>query len=407
MKTVLLFTSAFPYQGGEQFLEEEIKYWKGLGAVKLVVSPHTESGSRRCVPNDVEVRPARRYGSMARCAFGVRGLFSALLWKELLYLRRHRMLGIATILAAWREVSMTFLGRWRIASLVRSCGDDCTIYTYWNDTTAYAACLLKDVGLAKNVISRIHGGDLYEYRRPRSYMPLKRRFVNSFTKIYTISAEGSEYLIRTYKCQEERIEVSRLGVEIPNSLCQRSPEGCLSILSVSNCIRVKRIERILAGVEKFARSNHDINVVWHHIGNGELLDSLIESAAAVASKIKNFTCQFHGSMPNREVKNFYNDYSIDVFINTSESEGVPVSIMEAMAAGVAVIAPRVGGIPHLLEKGGVLISPNCDPDEIADGIRILASSGGRHFSAAANEQIQAKYDAAKNYPEFVQRITSI
>ena len=58
------------------------------------------------------------------------------------------------------------------------------------------------------------------------------------------------------------------------------------------------------------------------------------------------------------MEKFYEKRAFDVFLNTSQKEGVPVSIMEAMRWGVPVIAPAVGGIPELVTKDiGFLYQP--------------------------------------------------
>jgi glycosyltransferase involved in cell wall biosynthesis len=63
----------------------------------------------------------------------------------------------------------------------------------------------------------------------------------------------------------------------------------------------------------------------------------------------------------------------DVAVLSSHSEGVPQSVMQAMAAGVPVVATRVGGVPEVVvhESTGLLVNPS-DHDALADGvIRIL------------------------------------
>ncbi|MEL7060186.1 MAG: glycosyltransferase family 4 protein [Acidobacteriota bacterium] len=64
--------------------------------------------------------------------------------------------------------------------------------------------------------------------------------------------------------------------------------------------------------------------------------------------------------------------SHDVFLNTNRIDNTPVSVLEAMAAGLPVVATAVGGVPHLLEHGrlGVLVEPD-DPQAMAAAVRGL------------------------------------
>jgi glycosyltransferase involved in cell wall biosynthesis len=62
----------------------------------------------------------------------------------------------------------------------------------------------------------------------------------------------------------------------------------------------------------------------------------------------------------------------DVVVLPSLSEGSSNAVMEAMAAGRAVVATSVGGTPELLEGRGVLVPP-ADPAALAEGIHQLLS----------------------------------
>ena len=59
----------------------------------------------------------------------------------------------------------------------------------------------------------------------------------------------------------------------------------------------------------------------------------------------------------------------DVFVLASQHEGLPVTVMEALTAGVPVVAPAVGGLPQVVSDGknGRLVTPG-SPTALADAI---------------------------------------
>jgi glycosyltransferase involved in cell wall biosynthesis len=78
-----------------------------------------------------------------------------------------------------------------------------------------------------------------------------------------------------------------------------------------------------------------------------------------------------GPVAHEKVPSYLAD--ADVFCMSSFLEGVPVAVMEAMASGRAVVAPRIAGIPELIEDGanGLIVSPG-RPDQLAGALRRLA-----------------------------------
>ena len=54
-KTIIFITNSFPYQGGEQFIETEILFYKDLSD-RIILVPLTNNGNMREIPSNIEIR---------------------------------------------------------------------------------------------------------------------------------------------------------------------------------------------------------------------------------------------------------------------------------------------------------------------------------------------------------------
>jgi len=85
------------------------------------------------------------------------------------------------------------------------------------------------------------------------------------------------------------------------------------------------------------------------------------------SKELGLNVKFTGKLPKQEWLELSKDYN--VFINTTNIDNTPVSVIEAMALGLPVVSTNVGGMPYLIENGrnGILVEPN-ETDEMVQAI---------------------------------------
>lgn len=407
MKKVIILTSAFPYLPGEQFIEDEISYWGDVADNnEIIVLPASSKGQARNLPGNVTVDLsclAEKF--WPKWYFLFYALTSKVFISELFYIINNRGIRWFDFKEFLRTINLLHVFRYKLRKYLRRCGSADVIYCYWNDAQAYAACMLKKEGLVGEVVTRMHGFDLYEERRVNSYMPLKRQFISQFDKVFVLSKAAENYVLKRYRADPETVKVRPLAVPIPERMASRSPHGEVSIVSVSFCVGVKRIDKIIDALEIAAQHHPTITFFWNHIGGGPLLDQLKSHAARVLAPLKNINFNFRGTLTRDEVRHFYLFEMVDCILNASESEGMPVSIMEAMSFGVPAIAPDIGGISDLINsETGMLLRSAATPDDIATAIGALIEGPEGEIRARARLKMEESYNAAINYRCFVNEV---
>lgn len=407
---IAILTNAYPYLPGEQFIEDEIGYWATRTDANVTLLPALATGTPRPVPAGIAVDPGMaRHTKSARLWFMLLALCSAIFRHELGYLRQSRKMNPRTVARALLHVSKVLEQAAQLRRYAGTHGPIDVAYCYWNETQACAAVLARKTGAVRKVVSRVHGFDLYEARRRDGYMPLKRQFIADYDAVFALSHEARAYLQRTYGAPPATVRICPLGVPLADALARPSTTGCLHVVSVSFCLRVKRLDRIVGAMALLGRRHPGVSMTWTHIGGGPLLEEIAAQAKAELGGLGNVTCRFLGELPNHAVKAYYLSVPVDMLVNASESEGVPVSIMEAMSAGVPAVAPDVGGISSLVsDRCGALLSPCPDVREIAEAMERVAFADGRGSRRAqARQAIETGFDAARNYRDFVAGVIAI
>lgn len=107
------------------------------------------------------------------------------------------------------------------------------------------------------------------------------------------------------------------------------------------------------------------------------------------AKDLNVEVLFTGKLPKSDWVDLSKDY--DFFINTTHFDNMPVSIVEAMALGLAIISTNVGGIPYLIEnqKEGVLI-PDNNVEKMVDAIETLLENPISFSKLTSNSRHKAE-----------------
>ena len=122
------------------------------------------------------------------------------------------------------------------------------------------------------------------------------------------------------------------------------------------------------------------------IGDGPEMRSLTETAAALGVTGR-VTFLGHQDDARRWLA------GLDVFVNASTSEGVSLTILEAMAAGLAIVATAVGGTPEVLNESSGRLVPARNPAALSAAIGALADDPGLRatLGRAARQRVEAHF----------------
>lgn len=206
-----------------------------------------------------------------------------------------------------------------------------------------------------------------------------------------------------------RISVIHCGVQVePGAENQPGPlvdpnRPC-SIVCVGSFTECKG-QRYL--IDACARLNaHGIPFVCHLIGDGALR-RVLEERIAVHGLGERFI--LHGSQPRSTVMRLLREADIAVLTSVQtergDREGIPVALMEAMAAGLPVVASNLSGIPELVEHrtSGLLVEPRNSTD-IAGALAELCSDPGlrRRLGNGARARVQCQFELKANARQLIE-----
>jgi glycosyltransferase involved in cell wall biosynthesis len=132
-------------------------------------------------------------------------------------------------------------------------------------------------------------------------------------------------------------------------------------------------------------------------GDGPLLPPLKELAAQLQ-----ITAHAHLLGVRRDVPAILN--ALDVFAMSSDTEGLPLGVLEAMATALPVVSTRVGGIPNVIEENRTgFLTPAGDEVALRDALAKIAAvpATARAFGHRARSDAMEKYSAERMGREYL------
>lgn len=418
-KVLGIIVSNYPYGMGEPFLHEELQVLKAYYDRILIIVPEADridqSKMLFTLPEGVTLVPIhnrytfwQKISALWRIGPG-RFLGRVRTATETLHLKfSWSIFKIMMAYVAKEKNFRTLLSRElhkRDVSL-----NGLTLYTYWFTEYTLAIAMIKKRHRGIRAYSRMHGWDLYMERHNPPYLPFRRYTVPILDRTFPVSRHGLNYLVNKIQLPARHFSVQRLGV-METSLNTTPPiADTLRVISVAFLSPVKNVELL---IEALARMQ-DITIHWIHIGDGDnsYAESIKQLAGEKLGRLSHIRYEFRGNLPADEVQHVLAYEPIDLLVNTSHSEGLPVSVMESFAHGIPVIAPAVGGLPEIIchEQNGFLLAEKPTADQLADAlIRFcrLPEPTRIEMKKQAHTTWQNQYDAKHNYQRFADAMNGI
>jgi colanic acid/amylovoran biosynthesis glycosyltransferase len=408
---LILLTNYYPFHKGEEYLESEIAYlsekFKDIYIISTMVSDKMEQ--TRQVPENVTVIPigikhskitkvkmlANQFGNINRDETKKnmikKDCKGKVINKLYCYYFESRAMDVYSKLE--KLISKYDFNQY----------NSIKIYSYWLYITDRVGVELKNKYFKGKedieLISRAHRYDLYEYAAPLKYLPQRDYLLNNTDRIYPCSQDGVDNLKETYPKYKHKVKVKRLGTISRNIICNKKDDR-LYIVSCSAVRKVKRLDLLIESLVELEKNN--IPYFWTHMGDGPEFDNIKKIAE---KKLNKDNILFTGFLRNKDVLDWYKDNNATVFVNLSSSEGVPVSIMEAISMKLPVIATDVGGTREIVENdvNGYLLPMECTPKDVAERLMKINSMENMQYKNMCENAFQIwneRCNAEKLYKEF-------
>lgn len=411
MKKLILLTKHYPYDNGEEFIENEIKYLSNAFDEVIIISTAVANIKVvKDIPNNVKAFAFKdqQYSYIRYAKYILRSFFYN---DKLQEIELKKVFGVRQKMAVRYVYSRAKFNINRIANSIRylTLNDDIILYSYWFGDLTLSALLLSQK-LFQNraiIISRAHGYDLYSERNLAEYTPFAEYLLKNINCIFPCSDNGTKYIQKKWNPPINKVKTAHLGtIDYGNSTAHS--RDIFTIVTCSSINEVKRVN-LLAEALSIVSDELKKKIHWICIGDGPLLGSIRKYAVNYLKKV---SIDFVGRLSNKDVLQLYLHKNISLFVNTSSNEGLPVSIMEAISFGIPVLATDVGGTKEIVieNMNGYLLSKDTTPKIIANKIKMIFELSDNKYSLlCSNARLiwERDYNASVNYTAFINEILSL
>lgn len=215
------------------------------------------------------------------------------------------------------------------------------------------------VFLTTFVIDRGPDGDIYSHLAKR-----RAGYLDDAEGVIVDNHALVDHLIELYRFPREKFHVHHQAVELPprQEPRFRASGDAIKVLWAARFDRQKRLD-VLADVAEAAAAE-GLPVEWHVFGTA-VIDSP-DDTDAITERLENVGAFLHGTY---SAENPLDYTAYDAFLLTSEAEGIPLTLLDVMAARLPVVASMVGGVPELIDSSAGF--PISDHEDVGAYLKAL------------------------------------
>lgn len=254
---------------------------------------------------------------------------------------------------------LEFLSFFKIKKLLRKLKPD-IVHTHLFGADVYGGLAAISLGI-KNIISTEHN---LNYNEGGAKRFLKIKVQKSFSKIIAVSESVKDYSLKIYETDKEKITVIHNGIDFVkyyNNFREKTNKEIV-IGSAGRLTKQKGFEKLILAMSLIDDENIKLKIA----GEGKSLYDL-------RALIKKYNLEKRVFLlgGQKDIRKFYED--LDIYVQPSKWEGLGISILEAGAFALPVIASRVDGICEIIsdENNGLLYDFN-DALKLSELIKKLA-----------------------------------
>jgi colanic acid/amylovoran biosynthesis glycosyltransferase len=401
---LVLLTEHYPFGDQEAFLENEVIILsKRFHEIHIYSFAALDERQTRSVPENVMVKKVRKGSRMhlsdALLLLTKSGIEDiAFVTREYKYKIRHT---VSSLICRYSVAKRCFL-----PYLLKENPHNTIFYSYWFSHLSYALACYKRKNPKSLCVTRAHRFDNFiDYNS----CFMREYIINNMDAIFPISQKGKreiiEKMLAFFPNENIATSVHYLGVQIADIVNPASADGITRIVSCSNIIPIKRLDLIIQTLSKITMRK----IEWIHFGGGRDAEEIMAYAKDLLGHMENIDYTFMGPVPHEYIIEYYRSNHVDVMINASDHEGIPVSVMEAMAAGIICIARDVGGNSELIINGetGILLPENVNAEDISEQIvRILDMDAAEKNRIKLNaiKKVHTDFNTDSAYDLFIDEI---